>query len=189
MSIVTRLPTASPPVRDEAAAFRAAFRHLAGGVSVVTTGAGEDRTGLTATSVASLSAEPPTVIFGLNRTSSSYAALQRHRNFGINFLNAAQKQIADRFAGRNGEKGAERFRQAEWTTAATGAPLLVGALASLDCEVEELIERHSHSIVIGRVRAVRFGADEAALVYWRGDYERLGWMAEEAAAALGLRAL
>jgi flavin reductase (DIM6/NTAB) family NADH-FMN oxidoreductase RutF len=188
MAVITQLPKTIRPVRDDAATFRAAFRHLAGGVSVITTGHGEDRSGLTATSVSSLSAEPPTIFFGLNLSSSSYPVLQRHRSFGVNFLSATQKQVADRFAGRGGEKGAARYADAEWTSGVSGAPLLLGALASLDCEVEEIIERHSHAIIIGRVREVRLGRDDAALVYWRGDYERLGWMIEEATTALGLRA-
>lgn len=186
MNVVLPLPKAIRPVRDDAASFRTAFRHLAGGVSVITVGHGDDRTGMTATSVSSLSAEPPTLIFCVNRSSSTLPALERHRAFGVNFLDATQKQIADRFAGRQGEKGPQRFEGASWTGAVTGAPLLVGGLAALDCEVEEMIERHSHSIVIGRVRAVRLGHEGAALVYWRGDYERLGWMAEEAATAVGL---
>ena len=173
----------------EAPNFRAALRHLAGGVSVITTGQGEDRTGLTVTSLSSLSAEPATVMFGLNLGSSSFPVLARHRSFGVNFLNATQKQIADRFAGRGGEKGEARYAGASWSEGVTGAPLLEGALAALDCEVEELIERHSHAIVIGRVREVRLGGDDAALVYWRGDYERLGWMAEEARTACGLRGI
>jgi flavin reductase (DIM6/NTAB) family NADH-FMN oxidoreductase RutF len=188
MAVITQLPKVIRPIRDDAASFRAAFRHLAGGVSVITTGHGEDRTGLTATSVSSLSAEPPTIFFGLNLSSSSYPVLQRHRSFGVNFLSATQKQVADRFAGRGGEKGAARYADADWTSGVSGAPLLRGALASLDCEVEEIIERHSHAIIIGRVREVRLGRDDAALVYWRGDYERLGWMIEEATTALGLRA-
>lgn len=173
----------------EAPNFRVALRHLAGGVSVITTGQGADRTGLTVTSLSSLSAEPPTVMFGLNLGSSSFPVLARHRSFGVNFLNATQKQIADRFAGRGGEKGEARYAGASWSEGITGAPLLEGALAALDCEVEELIERHSHAIVIGRVREVRLGGDDAALVYWRGDYERLGWMAEEARTACGLRGI
>jgi flavin reductase (DIM6/NTAB) family NADH-FMN oxidoreductase RutF len=188
MNIATSLPRNLLPIRDDAASFRAAFRHLAGGVSVITAGKGEDRTGLTATSVSSLSAEPPTIMFGLNLASSTFPVLQRHRSFGVNFLNAAQKQIADRFAGRRGVKGAARYADAEWVAGITGTPLLAGALASLDCEVEEIIERHSHAIVIGRVRDVRLGADDAALLYWRGDYERLGWTAEEASTAIGLKA-
>lgn len=184
---ITKFSVGSAPAREDAASFRSALRHLAGGVSVITTGHGEDRTGLTATSVSSLSAEPPTLMFGLNLNSSSFPVLARHRSFAVNFLNAAQKQIADRFAGRGGEKGATRYASAEWSTGTTGAPLLDGALAALDCEVEELIERHSHAIVIGRVREIRIGSENAALLYWRGDYERLGWMAEEASTALGLR--
>ena len=183
----TRAALRQQPASPDTATFRKALRRLVGGVSVVTVGRGEDRTGLTATSVSSLSAEPPTVMFGLNLSSSSFPVLVRHRSFGVNFLNATQKQIADRYAGRGGEKGEARYAGANWSEGVTGAPLLEGALAALDCEVEELIERHSHAIVIGRVREVRLGGDDAALVYWRGDYERLGWMAEEATTALGLR--
>ncbi|HEV7258574.1 MAG TPA: flavin reductase family protein [Bosea sp. (in: a-proteobacteria)] len=187
MSVVTPFPKTASRIHDDPPSFRQAFRHLAGGVSVITTGHGDERTGLTATSVSSLSAEPPTLMFGLNLSSSSFPVLARNRSFGVNFLNAAQKQVADRFAGRNGEKGAARYAEAEWTSGIAGAPLLVGALAALDCEVEEIIERHSHAIIIGRVRDVRLGDNDAALVYWRGDYERLGWMTEEVGTALGLR--
>jgi flavin reductase (DIM6/NTAB) family NADH-FMN oxidoreductase RutF len=188
MNVVTTLPSRATAVRDTVSDFRSAMRQLAGGVAIVTVGRGADLTGLTATSISSLSAEPPTVMFGLNLASSSFPVLQRYRSFGVNFLTATQKQVADRFAGRNGEKGASRYAEAEWSHGVTGAPLLAGALASLDCEVEELIERHSHAIVIGRVREVRSGRNDAALVYWRGDYERIGWMVEEATTALGLRA-
>jgi len=188
MSIVTPFPKPASRIHDDPASFRQAFRQLAGGVSVITTGHGEERSGLTATSVSSLSAEPPTLMFGLNLSSSAFPVLARNRSFGVNFLSATQKQIADRFAGRNGEKGAARYAEAEWTRGITGAPLLTGALAALDCELEEIIERHSHAIIIGRVRDVRLGGDDAALVYWRGDYERLGWTTEEASTALGLRA-
>lgn len=170
-----------------AANFRAALRHLAGGVCVITAGEGDQRTGLTATSVSALSAEPPTVMFGLNRSSSSYAVLRQHGRFAVNLLSAEQKQVADRFAGRGGEAGPARYDGAAWTQGGGGALLLQGALASLACDVEETIERHSHAIVIGRVREIRLGGADAALLYWRGDYERLGWTASEALSALGLR--
>ena len=159
------------------------------GATVITASHDAGPVGFLGLSFAHVSAEPPTVMFGLNLSSSSFPVLARHRSFGVNFLNATQKQIADRFAGRGGEKGPARYAGANWSEGATGAPLLEGALAALDCEVEELIERHSHAIVIGRVREVRLGGDDAALVYWRGDYERLGWMAEEARTACGLRGI
>jgi len=49
-------------------------------------------------------------------------------------------------------------------------PLLVGALAAIDCEVEEVVERHSHAIVIGRVLDVAVSVRTAALAYWQGQY-------------------
>src|SRR3982074_1610058 len=138
--------------RDVSAAqFRGAMRHLAGGVSVITVGRGKDITGMTVTSVSSLSVEPATLIVSINRESSSWPLLQRHGFFGVNILTSDQLEIAERFAGKGGLKGGDRFAGAQWTTRASGVPLLVGALAAIDCEVEHIVERHSHAIVIGRV--------------------------------------
>ncbi len=150
--------------------FRQAMRRLAGGVGVVTVGSGADRTGFTATSVTSLSAEPPTVLVCINRNASSWSALSDYRSFGINLLNADQQPLADRFSGRTGEKGSARFFGARWKTLVTGAPLLEGALAAIDCTVEEVIERHSHAIVIGRIEAVELGRWSDPLLYWSGIY-------------------
>ncbi len=134
-----------------AADFRGAMRHLTGGVSIITAGQGKDISGMTVTSVSSLSVEPPSLIVSINRAASSWPLIARHGAFGVNILTADQLDIAERFTGKGGLKGADRFTGAEWTTRASGAPLLVGALAAVDCEVEEVIERHSHAIVIGRV--------------------------------------
>ena len=123
--------------------FRSAMRHLAGGVSVITVGRGRDITGMTVTSVSSLSVEPPSLIVGINRSSSSWPLLKSCGFFGVNILNADQLGIAEQFTGKDGLKGAERFAGAEWTTGASGVPLLVGALAAIDCEVEDIVERHS----------------------------------------------
>ena len=131
--------------------FRGAMRHLAGGVSVITAGRGKDIAGMTVTSVSSLSVDPPTLIVSINRGSSSWPILKRLGVFGVNILTADQLDIAERFTGKDGLKGADRFTGAEWMTRVSGVPLLVGALAAVDCEVEEIVERHSHAIVIGRV--------------------------------------
>jgi flavin reductase (DIM6/NTAB) family NADH-FMN oxidoreductase RutF len=150
--------------------FRGAMRALAGGVSIITVGRGSDISGMTVTSVSSLSVEPPTLIVSVNRQSSSWPLLQRYGAFGVNILTAEQLDIAERFSGKDGLKGAARFGGAQWVTRATGVPLLVGGLASIDCEVEEVIERHSHAIVIGRVRDVLTSASTSALTYWNGQY-------------------
>jgi flavin reductase (DIM6/NTAB) family NADH-FMN oxidoreductase RutF len=166
--------------------FRDAMRHLPGGVSVITVGHGEERTGFTATSVSSLSIDPPTMLVSLNRGSSSYPTLRRCGAFGVNVLSTRHRAVADRFAGRDGAKGADRYQDAQWATTATGVALLADAIVAFDCEVEELIERHSHAIVIGRVRGMRLHGGASSLVYWRGAYEELGWTEEEVSRAIGL---
>jgi flavin reductase (DIM6/NTAB) family NADH-FMN oxidoreductase RutF len=150
--------------------FRCAMRRLAGGVSVITVGQGNDITGMTVTSVSSLSVDPPTLIVSINRESSSWPLLKRHGFFGVNVLTADQLDIAERFAGKDGLKGAARFAGAQWTTLVSGVPLLAGALSAIDCEVEDIVERHSHAIVIGRVLDMQLSARSTALAYWRGQY-------------------
>jgi flavin reductase (DIM6/NTAB) family NADH-FMN oxidoreductase RutF len=150
--------------------FRNAMRRLTGGVSVITAGRGRDISGMTVTSVASLSVEPPALIVSVNRAASSWPLIQRHGFFGVNILNADQLDVAERFTGKDGLKGAERFAGAEWFTRASGVPLLSSALAAIECEVEEAIERHSHAIVIGRVLDVALSPRSAALAYWQGQY-------------------
>jgi flavin reductase (DIM6/NTAB) family NADH-FMN oxidoreductase RutF len=150
--------------------FRSAMRRLTGGVSVITAGRGKDISGMTVTSVTSLSIEPAALIVAVNRAASSWPLIRRHGFFGVNILNADQLDIAERFTGKDGRKGAERFAGANWFTRATGVPLLSGALAAIDCAVEEVVERHSHAIVIGRVLDLQLSPRSAALAYWHGQY-------------------
>lgn len=161
------------PADIEAVAFKSVMRNVAGAVSIVTASHGGARAGLTATSLTALSAEPPTVIVCVNRTASAWPTIERAGHFAINVLAARHQSIADRFAGRGGFKGDERFGEGDWTRLVTGAPVLEGALAILDCETEEAIERHSHTILIGRVKAIREAETEGALLYWRGIYGKL----------------
>lgn len=166
-SAVRNIAVDSAITSDE---FRGAMRHLTGGVSVITAGRGKDISGMTVTSVSSLSVEPASLIVSLNRAASSWPLVKRHGIFGVNILSSDQVEIAERFTGKGGLKGAERFAGAEWTTRASGVPLLVGALAAIDCEVEDVMERHSHAIVIGRVLDVQVSLRTGALAYWQGRY-------------------
>ena len=150
--------------------FRSAMRRLAGGVSVITAGRGKDISGMTVTSVSSLSVDPPSLIVSINRSASSWPLLKRYGFFGVNILNADQLDIAERFTGKDGLKGADRFAGAKWVTRASGVPLLSGALAAIECEIEEIIERHSHAVVIGRVLDLQLSGRSAALAYWQGQY-------------------
>ena len=150
--------------------FRGAMRQLTGGVSVITVGRGKDISGMTVTSVSSLSVDPPALIVSVNRSASSWPLLKRYGFFGVNILTSDQIDVAERFAGKEGLNGAERFAGAQWTTRASGVPLLSGALAAVDCQVEEIVERHSHAIVIGRVLDLQVSKRTAALAYWHGQY-------------------
>jgi flavin reductase (DIM6/NTAB) family NADH-FMN oxidoreductase RutF len=146
------------------------MRRLAGGVSVITAGRGKDISGMMVTSVSSLSVDPPALIVSINRDASSWPLVKRYGVFGVNILTSDQIDIAERFTGKGGLAGAARFAGAAWTTRASGVPLLVGALAAIDCEVEHVVERHSHAIVIGRVLDIAVSKRSAALAYWQGRY-------------------
>ena len=174
------------PNEPDSVTFRNAMRHLAGGVSVITVGQGENRTGLTATSFSALSTEPPRVIFCVNRQSSSYSEIAKAGQFGVNILAAHQEEIAGRFSGRGGIKGADRYVGGAWKVLSSGVSILTDALAGFDCEVEEVIERHSHAIIIGKVRAIHAPGGPGALLYWRGGFDQLGWTVDQAEKAVGL---
>ena len=150
--------------------FRNAMRQLTGGVSVITAGRGRDISGMTVTSVSSLSVDPPALIVSINREASSWPLVKRYGFFGVSILTADQVDIAERFTGKGGLKGVDRFIGGEWTTGPSGVPLLASALAAIDCEVEDSVERHSHAIVIGRVLDVTVSPRTAALAYWQGQY-------------------
>lgn len=81
--------------------------------------------------------------------------------------------MAERFSGLGGIKGKDRYEGAEWTTLKTGAALLSDAVAAFDCSLDEMIDRGTHSIIIGSVEAVRTCDTGQALIYWRGGYRPL----------------
>lgn len=153
--------------------FRAAMRAFVGTCSVITVGEGDDASGLVVTSAISLSAEPPLLLACVNRNSSSHPLLEKYGRFGWSSLGAAHREVAERFSGFGGVKGPARYDGAEWETAVTGARLLVGAPTAFDCTVEEMIQRATHSILIGRVQAIRTTPDQGALIYWNGAYRSL----------------
>jgi len=154
--------------------FRHAMREVASSVAVITTGTGPLRTGFTATSLCSLSLEPPRLTITINRSSSSYGILRESGVFAVNLLGPHHIATAQNFAGQNGRKGLERYEGARWTTLQSGAAILSDAAVAIDCRVEELIERHSHGIVIGEVLAVSEPLSGGSLLYWQGKYDPVG---------------
>lgn len=160
--------------------FRAASRQLANSVCIVTLGAGEERTGQTATSVSVLSAEPPTLLV------SGSLDLARHSAFAVNVLAADQREFAQKFSAASGLKAEEGFEDGRWLQLPSGVSCLAGSVAVFDCEVEECIQRHNHAILIGRVQHALLGEGSGALVYWQGAYDQVGWSRDEISRAVGL---
>jgi flavin reductase (DIM6/NTAB) family NADH-FMN oxidoreductase RutF len=164
---------AMPAEPVNAGTFRSAMRLIVGNVSVITAGVGDDRSGLVVISVVSLSAEPPKVIACVNRSSSTWPVIERHRHFAVNSLGPQHQNVAERFSGFGGVKGQDRYAGVEWTSMKTGASVLADAVAAFDCSLDEMIDRGTHSIIIGSVEAVRTQDTGEALIYWRGAYRPL----------------
>ena len=149
---------------------RTAMGHFATGVTIVTAHDGRRPLGSTANAVSSVSLHPPLILVSLRNESETLAALMRTRRFAVNVLHEGQEPLADRFARR----GDEAWDGVDWSAREGGAPLLDGALATLECVVHDLADGGDHRIVVGRVGAVEHPDDHVPpLVFYRGTYSRL----------------
>jgi flavin reductase len=152
--------------------FVSAMAGAATAVSIVTTDGPAGRFGITVSAVASVSAEPPMVLACIDRRSPAAAAIERNGSFCINMLNAGQSALANRFAGRPDDGAPYDFGSAHWRTAATGAPVLDGAVAAFDCVLESGHDAGTHRIVIGQV-ASAVSSPHPPLAYARRTYQAL----------------
>jgi flavin reductase (DIM6/NTAB) family NADH-FMN oxidoreductase RutF len=150
-------------------AFRQAFRRHPAGVVVVTVDAERGPAGFTATSLASVSAEPPLVSFGISSTSSSWPHLRDTRSVVVNFLGSRQEDIARRFA----TSGIDRFADTPWRRLPTGEPVIDGVPGWLRADVHSLIPVGDHHIVLAQVVEAHLGDQEPPLLYHDGQYHSL----------------
>ncbi|MGF9762928.1 flavin reductase family protein [Microvirga sp. 0TCS3.31] len=150
--------------------FKQAMRHLAGGVTIIATEHEGCRTGMAATTVCSVSADPPTILICINAGSSAHEPIRESGRFSVNLLASGQDDIARRFSGETGVRGEERFAEGEWSPLVTGAPVLESALAGLDCRVTEVVRMATHSVFFGAVVGVASRAAAKPLIYAHGTY-------------------
>lgn len=142
------------------------MRQLASGVSVVTAGAAGDRNGMTASAVCSLSAEPPSLIACLSRTTGTCSRLADSRSFCVNVLGRHHEELATVFAGRTDLVGEARFGAGAWHVGRLGVPVLSDALVAFECEVATIHDYATHCIVVGLVHDVYVNSDGSRpLVY------------------------
>jgi flavin reductase (DIM6/NTAB) family NADH-FMN oxidoreductase RutF len=148
--------------------YRAVLRRHASGVVVVTAAApGGGVAGITATSLVSLSLEPPLVCFAVAFAASAYGVLSACPTFAVNFLDADQAGIAVRFA----TPGIDRFGPpTRWAHLPTGEPVLLDAPAYLRCAVVDRVVAGDHLLVIGQVLQTAIHRGHRPLVYHEGAY-------------------
>jgi len=151
--------------------FKRALARLAGGIVVVTTtDPGGDPAGLTATSVCSVSLEPPLVLVCLGSGSRTHDAIVASGRYALNVLGAGQFDLSAHFA-RSGEN---KFDGLEWATGPHGSPILEGAIATCECEIEQAVPAGDHTIFIARVmEAVAEENPEALPLLWFRGAHRL----------------
>jgi flavin reductase len=152
--------------------FKLGMRRLASGVSLITSrdNAGKPH-GMIATSVVSVSVEPPTLLVCVNKSASCHDVIDNRGVFCINLLGDGDDKIAQVFS--SSKTRDVRFSSGDWREMTTGAPAHAGSLASFDCEVRSRVDAGSHTIFIGLVVDTQLWVDVVQpLIYINGAYAR-----------------
>ncbi|WP_240436781.1 flavin reductase family protein [Streptomyces sporangiiformans] len=164
--------------------FRAAMSRLAAGVVLVTAyeppldpeGPGGENVGMTATSFMSVSLDPPLVLVGLREGSRMDDLLAEQPVWAVSVLSESQRHIAGRFAMKGRISDRLLFDDIPYVRGeVSGAPLVGGALATLECRTEQRVTAGDHTLVIARVLTAAVpSAEGGPLAYFRGRYRQLG---------------
>jgi len=154
------------PSPETERAFRDALGRFATGITVVTTQAPQGPMGITANSFASVSLDPPLVLWSPAKTSRRFAEFQAAQRFAIHVLAEDQTSLCQQFS-REGLN----FDGLDWAPNADGVPLIEGCLARFDCRLEAQHDGGDHVIVIGRVVACT-ERPGAPLIFSAGEYGR-----------------
>jgi flavin reductase (DIM6/NTAB) family NADH-FMN oxidoreductase RutF len=145
--------------------FRHALGAFATGVTVITTGTESGPVGITANSFASVSLDPPLVLWSPAKSSSRFGIFSQADRFAVHVLRSDQRAMADGFT-----RSWTAFHDLDWAVDAAGTPLINGTLARFVCKTEVRHDAGDHVIVVGRVLAVTRGPVGAPLVFQGGSY-------------------
>ncbi len=151
--------------------FKQSLQRWASGVTVVTTKAeGKEEQGMTVTSFASVSLDPPQILVCLNDAAETGEGIQESGYFAVNILSSEQESVSNNFSGGNSMQ--ERFNATLWSSGITGAPVLDETLASLECKMINQMRAGTHWIVVGEVQNVICRSGNP-LLYFRAGYQKL----------------
>jgi flavin reductase ActVB len=165
--------TPTAPATVDAEAFKAAMRVLASGVVMVTARRDDQLYGLTISACCSISASPPRVLISLAQTASCLPAVLDTRRFGLSILRAGQWPLAELGAVPGGPKEVDAFSESRDGT----VTMIAGALAHLDCSVDQTFTISDHVLVIGNVEHAVTAEDldePGPLLYFNRTFHRLG---------------
>ena len=144
--------------------------HAASTVSVITTDGPHGRAGVTVSAMASVSAEPPTLLACVHHLSPACEKLRKNGVMAVNVLGEDQSGISDTFAGRRKIQGEDKFRCARWNSGSTGAPLLDDALINFDCRIIQQFTVGTHIVFIAAPVTIHFREYGRALIYANRAY-------------------
>lgn len=166
--------------RDEKTAtgdsLREAMRLFPTGVTVVTSGREENAEGMTANAVISVSLDPPLFLVSVHMDARLNPRIKEEQCFAASILAADQEGLSRLFASPERSSGLQAIHSLGGGYGVTGAPLASGALAVIECELEDIYPGGDHELFLGRVVSVRLGdARKAPLVYHEGDYPTLNF--------------
>jgi flavin reductase (DIM6/NTAB) family NADH-FMN oxidoreductase RutF len=148
--------------------FRNALGSYATGVTIITVAGVDGKPyGLTCNSFASVSLNPPLVLWSLVSYSTSLSMFQNASHFAVNVLGASQQALANKFA----KSSEDKFTGVEWTPGLGGAPLLLDRVATFQCRAVNRYYGGDHVIFLGAVEAYSYNRKEP-LLFARGGYGR-----------------
>lgn len=148
--------------------FKGAMRRLASGVAIAVASAPDGPIGMAATSITSLTMEPPAILLCVNQSASLHACLTPGVPLSVNLLSRHQKEISVAFGG--GLPKEQRFSAGRWTADMHGVPMLEEAQANMSCVIDSMFLFGTHSIVIARVNALRLSDGIDPLIFQNGGY-------------------
>ncbi len=151
--------------------FRRAMRAWTTGVAILIAAHAGDAYGMTVNSFTSLSLDPPLVTVTLKNTTRVFQLVMKSRAFSVTILPASHQELAERFAGTL--HGAERMAGIQTQTLSSGAPLLEGGMAGLDCRVIHTYAAGENTLFVAEVAEARIHSAENPLVYHNREYHHL----------------
>lgn len=149
--------------------FRRVLGHYPTGVCAITSRAPTGEVlAMIVGSFGSVSLDPPLVGFFPARSSATWPLLAATGRFCVNVLAGDQRDLCRQIAGG----GPDRLAGTSWSPAPSGMPVLSGAVAWIDCTVEQVTPAGDHDLVLGRVQAMAVENDRPPLIFLRGGYHR-----------------